>query len=79
VNELVRLRGILRGNNAATDVLRVATVNVAREDGTSLVTDDSGNQFVAVGATVSPGYRAMIEGRTIVAQVPALPTASFYV
>ena len=79
MNPLVRLRQTILADINTDKTLRIATVNLVRNDGTSLVTDDAAHQFIATGTNVPAGQRALIEGKAIIAQVPTLTAASFYV
>ena len=79
MNPLIRLRGLITRDLARATARKIVTIVQVNSDGTSLADDLNGGRFSVAGDSVSAGKRALVEGGKIVAEVPALPTASFYV
>ena len=80
MNALKKLTSLLTAQtDDDTERSTVAQVLINQGDGTSVVKDDAGKEFVVRGNAVATGKYVLIMGGQIQQEVPALPFSSFYV
>jgi hypothetical protein len=76
-NPIIELKRLLSNDDSGG--VRIGTVLTVRAAGTTLLEDDAGRQFTAVGTGVSVGNFAYVQNGNVIGESPALPTESYYV